>query len=71
MSPKLNPNENKMKNILQWFKAHKFEAHVIAFALMVLPPVPLYLAAHQGATAWIWLLLVPVILGNLLALAVK
>jgi hypothetical protein len=60
-----------MKNILQWLQTHKFEAHVIAFGLMVLPPIPLYFAARQGATTWIWLLLIPVILGNLLVLAVK
>ena len=70
-NPQLNPNENKMKNILQWLQTHKFEAQVIAFALMILPPIPLYFAARQGATAWIWVLLAPVILGNLLALAVK
>ena len=60
-----------MTRILNWIKAHKFETHVIAFLLMVLPPVPLYLAAQRGANGWIWFWLGLVIGGNLLALGVK
>ena len=60
-----------MTNILAWLRAHKFEAHTIAFLLMVIPPIPLYFAAQQGATGWIWILLIPFILGNLLVLVIK
>ena len=51
-----------------WLRGHKFEAHLIAFLLMVLPPIPLYLAARSGAETWIYILLAPVVLGNLLEL---
>lgn len=60
-----------MTNLLAWLRAHKFEAHTIAFLLMILPPIPLYFAAQRGATAWVWLLLAPFILGNLLVLGIK
>jgi hypothetical protein len=54
--------------MLVWLRKHKFEAHLIAFLLMILPPIPLYLAAQEGAQSWIILLLVPVVMGNLLEL---
>lgn len=56
---------------LNWLRTHKFEAHVIAFLLMIAPPIPMYLAARQGATAWIWPLLGLIVLGNLLVLVLK
>ena len=55
---------------MQWLRKHKFEAYLAAFMLIVLPAAPLYLAAQRGATGWIAVLLAPVILGNLLAIAV-
>lgn len=60
-----------MDAVRNWFRKHVYETHVIAFLLMVIPPVPLYLAAQQQATAWIWPLLGLVVLGNILALLVK
>jgi len=60
-----------MTNLHNWIRSHKFEAHLLAFLLMVIPPVPLYLAAQRDAAAWIWGLLALVILGNLLALVVR
>ena len=57
--------------IISWMQKHTFETHTLAFLLMILPPIPLYWAAQQGATGWVWFLLVPVILGNLLVLLVK
>lgn len=53
-----------------WLNRHKFQAYLLAFVLMVLPPVPLYLAARQGAFAWIWLLIGLVVVGNVLAIVV-
>ena len=47
---------------------HKFKVHLLAFALMVLPPIPMYLAAQRGAAGWIWFLLGFVAAGNLLVL---
>ncbi len=60
-----------MSDILHWLRDHKFEAHLIAFLLMVLPPVPLYFAARNGVVPWMWALLAPILLGNLLALVTK
>jgi formate/nitrite transporter FocA (FNT family) len=54
--------------MLAWMRKHKFEAHSIAFLLMILPPILLYLAAQDGAVTWIIVLLVPVVLGNILEL---
>lgn len=52
----------------KWLTKNKFEVHLVAFLLMVLPPIPLYFAAQNGATGLIWVLLGFVICGNLLAL---
>jgi formate/nitrite transporter FocA (FNT family) len=54
--------------MLVWMRKHKFEAHSIAFLLMILPPILLYLAAQDGAVTWIIVLLIPVVLGNILEL---
>jgi hypothetical protein len=54
--------------LLQWFKDHKFEAHLLAFLLMTIPSVFLYIAAQGGATGWIWVLLIPVVIGNIFVL---
>jgi hypothetical protein len=51
-----------------WLREHKFEAHLIAFLLMVLPPIPMYFAAQGGAEVWVYILITPVIMGNLLEL---
>lgn len=48
----------------------KYQAYLLAFSLMILPPVPLYLAARQGAYAWIWLLIGLIVIGNVLAIVV-
>ena len=56
---------------LNWLRTHRFEAHVIAFLLMITPPIPMILFARQGATVWIWPLLGLIVLGNLLELALK
>jgi VIT1/CCC1 family predicted Fe2+/Mn2+ transporter len=52
----------------KWLTKNKFEVHLVAFLLMVLPPIPLYYAAQSGASGLIWALLALVICGNLLAL---
>jgi hypothetical protein len=59
-----------LRTFLDWLYRRKFQAYLLAFALMVLPPVPLYLAARQGADAWIWLLIGLVVFGNILAIVV-
>ncbi|MEW5870569.1 MAG: hypothetical protein AB1894_14945 [Chloroflexota bacterium] len=60
-----------MNNLRNWLGKHPFEVHLIAFTLMILPPIPIYLAAQRGATGWIIALLGLVVLGNLLELLVK
>jgi hypothetical protein len=52
----------------KWLQTHKFQAHTLAFLMIALPPIPMYIAVQRGATSWIWPLLAPVILGNLLEL---
>lgn len=54
-----------------WLREHKFEAHLIAFLLMILPPIPMYFAAQEEAEIWIYILVIPFVLGNLLELWMK
>lgn len=49
---------------------HKFKLHLTALLLMLIPPIPMYFAAQNGATVLIWLLIGVVILGNLLVILV-
>jgi predicted ABC-type exoprotein transport system permease subunit len=60
-----------MTGLLKWLRTHKFEAHLIVLALLIVPPIPLYYAARNGAVGWIWALLCVVILGNILVLFVR
>ena len=64
-------NGNTMRNIFGWLGLHKYESYLLAFFLMVLPPVPMYFAAQQGAIGWIWGLIGLVVLGNLLVLLIN
>jgi len=59
-----------MLTFRHWLHQRRFQAHLLAFALMILPPLPLYFAAQQGANLWIWLLIGLVVIGNLLAIGV-
>lgn len=49
---------------------HKFELHLTALLLMLLPPVPMYFAAQNGATTLLWFLIGIVVIGNLIAVIV-
>lgn len=60
-----------MKSFLNWLSAHKFAAYLTAFLLMILPPVPLYLAANAGVSAWMVFLITMIAAGNLLAVLVR
>lgn len=60
-----------MKPWLDWLKAHKFGAYVTAFSLMILPSIPLYLAANANANGWMIFLLTLIAAGNLLAVLVR
>jgi len=50
---------------------HKFQLQLIAFLIMLLAPIPLYLAAQQNSTSCIWFWLCTFILANLLVMLVK
>lgn len=60
-----------MKNFQSWLGQHKFEAHLVAFVVMVLAPVALYLATFNGAEGAIWALLGLVALANLLVVLAR
>jgi len=60
-----------MRAPLQWLKKHGYEAHLMAFCLMTLPPVLLYYSVRRDLDSMTWGLLGVVILGNLIALWVK
>jgi hypothetical protein len=49
-------------------RENKFKLHLTALLLMLIPPIPMYLAAQKGATGWIWFLIGIVILGNLIVI---
>jgi hypothetical protein len=57
-----------MSSLRDWLTKHQFLRHGLAFSLMVLAPVPMALAAQQGAVAWVWIFLGVFIFANLLAL---
>jgi hypothetical protein len=56
---------------MKWLRAHTIQVHLVAFLLMVLPPVPLYQATLNGNTGMMVLLLGAVILGNILVLLAR
>jgi hypothetical protein len=49
---------------------NKFRLHLTALLLMLIPPIPLYFAAQDGATALIGGLVAIVVLGNILVILV-
>ncbi len=57
-----------MKN---WLQKHAFAVNLLAFLLMILPPLPMYFALQAGNVPWVYVLLALVILGNLLILGVQ
>jgi len=57
--------------LLKWIRTHSFTAHTIAFVLLMVSPIPMFLAAREGSLGWIAGLLSLVILGNLIELSLK
>lgn len=55
----------------KWLTKNKFEVHLVAFFLVILPSIPLYYAAQRGDSGLIWALLAFVICGNFLALITR
>lgn len=57
-----------MIRLVRRIRAHKFEAHLLAFLLIALSAGLMYHAAEREAITWIWILISIVVLGNILAL---
>lgn len=57
-----------MAGLFRWLSGHKFQAFLIVFVLLSLPPIGLYFAAQS--TTWVLVLLAMVVLGNLLAVLI-
>lgn len=53
-----------------WLNGHKFQVHSLAFGLMIITPVLMFVAAQGEAVVWIWVFLALFAVGNLLALSV-
>ena len=58
-----------MTDLAQWLSAHKFQAHLLVFFLLALPPIALYFTAQS--TVWVTALLAVIVLGNLLAVLIR
>jgi hypothetical protein len=59
-----------MQNFKSNLKEFKFQLHLGALLLMLIPPIPMYFAAQAGASGLVWLLVAIVVLGNLLVIIV-
>jgi uncharacterized membrane protein len=59
-----------MTILRDWLNTHKFQVHALAFGLMMVMPVLMFIAAQGEAVVWIWVLLSLFVVGNLLALSV-
>lgn len=59
-----------MDNFIHNLKENKFKLHLTALMMMLIPPIPMYWAAQNGANGLIWLLLGFVVLGNLIVIFV-
>ena len=59
-----------MNNLKTKIKDHKFELHLTALLLMLIPPIPMFYAAQAGNSSLIWMLVAVIVLGNLLVIIV-
>ena len=57
--------------MIQWTRTHKFEAHLICFAMMILASIALYVVINTGMAVLVWILLGLFALANVLAMLVK
>jgi len=56
--------------IFEYLRKHKFEGYLLAFTLMITPPLPMFYAANQANWPVFWLLLAIFVSGNLIALII-
>jgi hypothetical protein len=59
-----------MDNLRQNLRENKFKLHLTALMMMLIPPIPMFWAAQNGASGLIWWLVGIVILGNLIVIIV-
>jgi hypothetical protein len=59
-----------MDNLKQNLRENKFKLHLTALLMMLIPPIPMFWVAQNGASGLIWLLLGIIILGNLIVIIV-
>lgn len=62
-----------MRNFVDWrasLTKHKIQLYLVAFLMMVIPPVPMYFAIANGGTPLVWCLLLVIILANILVLII-
>lgn len=53
----------------QWLSKNKFQAYLLAFLLVILPPIGMFFTHQSPALTLI--LMLPIILGNLLAVLIR
>lgn len=59
-----------MERIKENLRNYKFQLHLTALLLMLIPPIAMYFASQGGASSLVWILIGIVILGNLLAVLI-
>jgi hypothetical protein len=62
-----------VRSFVNWqrsLKEHKIQLYLVAFLMMVIPPVPMYFAIGYGSAPFVWCLLLVIILANLLVLII-
>ena len=62
-----------MHNFVHWRESltkRKFQLYLLAFLMMVIPPVPMYFAISNGNIPAVWCLLVVIISANILVLII-
>lgn len=57
--------------MIKWLRQHKFESHLLAFALMVLTSIGLYATVNADQAGWTWVFLAGFVLANIAAMLVK
>lgn len=60
-----------MSRIFKITSERKFQAHLLSFLLMIVPPIFMFYAAANNAFGWVWFLIGLVIIGNLLAILTR
>jgi len=57
--------------MIAWLSKHKFQAHLIAFLLMVISSIGMIFSLQQDSTIFTWLLVAVFAAANILAIFIK